>query len=139
MFADFEIEFFDQSCGLEQECVLYQNLFSILMKELVNMLKQKHWYWTGFSGNCLLSVYDIVLLGKSEADFQALLNITADFATKGNLKFSAGKSKVMVIGKRIDNHKQYSLRSDVLKETNEYKYLGVYFARCLSFSYHIIC
>ena len=36
--------------------------------------------------NNLLFADDIVLLGKSEADLQALLNITADFATKWNLK-----------------------------------------------------
>ena len=29
--------------------------------------------------------------------------------------------------------------SDVLKETNEYKYIGVYFPRSLGFSYHITC
>jgi len=44
----------------------------------------------------------------------------------------------MVICKRID-HKELSLGSDVLKETNEYKFLGVYFFRSLSFSYHINC
>jgi hypothetical protein len=31
----------------------------------------------------------------------------------------------MVIGKGIDNNKERSLGSDVLKETNEYKYLGI--------------
>jgi hypothetical protein len=68
---------------------------------------------------------------------QALLNITADIATKWNLKLNSNKSKVMVIGKRIDHNKEWSLDSHVLKETNEYKYLGVYFSRSLSFSYHI--
>ena len=33
--------------------------------------------------NCLLFADDIVLLGKSETDLQALLIITADFATRG--------------------------------------------------------
>ena len=68
---------------------------------------------------------------------QALLNITADFATKWNLKFNSDKSKVMVIGKRIDHNNEWSLGSDVLKETNDYKYLGVYFSRSLSYNYHI--
>jgi len=31
------------------------------------------------------------------------------------------------------------LGSHILKETNEYKYLGVYFSRSLGFSYHIKC
>ena len=68
--------------------------------------------------NCLLFADDIVLLGKSEAELQALLNITADFATKWNLKFNSDKSKVMVIGKRIDHYNEWSLGSDVLTETN---------------------
>ena len=46
--------------------------------------------------NCLLFADDIVL-GKSEAELQALLNITAYFAAKWNLKFNSDKSKVMVI------------------------------------------
>jgi hypothetical protein len=49
---------------------------------------------------------------------QALLNITADFATKWNLKFNSDKSKVMVIGKRIDHNNEWSMGSHVLKETN---------------------
>ena len=73
------------------------------------------------------------------ADLQAILNITEDFANKWNLKFNANKSKVMVVGKRIDHNKEWSLGSDILKETNEYKYLGVYFSRSLNFSYHINC
>jgi hypothetical protein len=44
------------------------------------------------------------MLGKTEAKFQAILNITADFATEWNLKFNSDKSKLMVIGKRIDHY-----------------------------------
>ena len=43
----------------------------------------------------------------------------------------------MVIGKRIDHYKEWSLSSAVLKETNECKlYRCIFF---LSFSYHINC
>ena len=55
--------------------------------------------------NYLLFADDIVL-GKSETELQALLNITAYFATKWNLKFNSDKSKVLVIGKRIDYNKE---------------------------------
>jgi hypothetical protein len=71
--------------------------------------------------NCGHIFVSIVLLGKSEADLQALLNITADIATKWNLKLNSNKSNVMVIGKRIDHNKEWLLDSHVLKETNEYK------------------
>jgi hypothetical protein len=38
-----------------------------------------------------------------------------------------------------DHSKVWSLGHDFLKETHEYKYLGVYFPRSLSFNYHINC
>jgi hypothetical protein len=48
---------------------------------------------------------DDIVLGKSETELQALLNITVYFATKWNLKFNSDKSKVMVIG--IDHNIRY--------------------------------
>jgi hypothetical protein len=48
---------------------------------------------------------DIVLMGKLEQELQTLLNITARFASKWNLKFNSKKSKVMVISKKIDKLK----------------------------------
>ena len=82
---------------------------------------------------------DILFLYKPEAELQALLNITGDFDTKWNLKCILDKSKVKMIRIIIDHNKEWSLSSNVLKETNEHKYLGVYFSRSLSFSYHINC
>ena len=58
--------------------------------------------------NCPLFAEDIVL-GKTKAEFQDILNITADFATEWNLKFNSDKSKLMVIGKRIDHYKEWAL------------------------------
>jgi hypothetical protein len=57
--------------------------------------------------NCLLFADDIVLMGKSEQELQTLLNITARFASKWNLKFSLKRSKVMVIGKKIEETNVY--------------------------------
>jgi hypothetical protein len=87
--------------------------------------------------NCLLFADDIVLMGKSEQELQILLNITARFASKWNLKFNSKKSKVMVIGKKIDKPKRWDLGNYQIEETNVYKYLGVYFSRSLKFTYHI--
>ena len=82
---------------------------------------------------------DILFLYKPEAELQALLNITGDFDTKWNLKCISDKSKVKMIRIIIDHNKEWSLDSNVLKETNEYKHIGVYFSRSLNFSYHINC
>jgi hypothetical protein len=86
---------------------------------------------------CLPFADDIVLMGKSEQELQTLLNITARFASKWNLKLNSKKSKVMLIGKRIDIHQRWDLGNDQIEETNVYMYLGVYFSRFVKFTYHI--
>ena len=62
--------------------------------------------------NCLLFADDIVLMGISEQELQTLLNITARFASKWKLKFNSKKSKVRVIGKKIDKLKRWDLEND---------------------------
>jgi len=64
-----------------------------------------------------------------------LYKFTAKFASKSNLKFNSKKSKVMVIGKKLD--KRWDLGNYQIEETNVYKYLVVYFSRSLKFTYHI--
>ena len=80
---------------------------------------------------------DIVLIGKSEEELQLMLNVADEFARKWNLRFNHNKSKIMVIGKKLDKSKKWALGNSLLDETNEYKYLGVYFSRTLEFNYHI--
>jgi len=45
----------------------------------------------------------------------------------GNLVFNSTKSKFVVVGKRTDKHKQWTLGNDKIGEDNNYKYFGVYF------------
>ena len=56
---------------------------------------------------------------------------------KWNLSFNSNKSKVLVVGKRVNRSKQWKLGADLIEEVNEYKYVGVYFSRSLKFNYHI--
>ena len=111
------------------------------MNDLVSMLEANN-FGAELSSqlvNCLLCADDVVLIGKSEAELHRLLDITANFASKWNLKFNQNKSKVMIIGKRLDKDKKWQLGILLLEEANEYKYLGVYFTRSLTFAYHINC
>jgi hypothetical protein len=110
-------------------------LFSVFMNDLVSMLSEQN--LASDIINCLLFVDDIVLMGKSEQELQTLLNITARFASKRNLKFNSIKLKVMVIGQKIDKLKRWDLGNELIEETNVYKYLRVYFSRSLKFIYHI--
>ena len=139
LFGEFESDWFDQEFGIKQGCVLFPTLFSVLMNDLVSMLSEQNLGVNLASDiiNCLLFADDIVLMGKSEQELQTLLNITARFASKWNLKFYSKKSKVMVIDKKIDKLKLWYLGNDQIEETNVYKYLGVYFSRSIKFTYHI--
>ena len=55
------------------------------------------------------------------------------------MKFSTVESKVMIIGKRLDKNKKWKLGNSMLIETNDYKYLAVYFSWSLLLPYHINC
>jgi hypothetical protein len=123
LFGEFESDWFDQEFGLKQGCVLSPTLFSILMNDLVSMLSEQNLGVNLASDiiNCLLFADDIVLMGKSEQELQTLLNITARLASKWNLTFYSKKSKVMVIGQKIDKLKRWDLGNDLIEETNVYK------------------
>jgi hypothetical protein len=76
-------------------------------------------------------------MAESESDLQTMLNIASSFATKWNLTFNSNKSKVLVVGKHIDKSNKWVLEDTYTEETNEYKYLGVYFSRSLKPTQHI--
>ena len=50
---------------------------------------------------------------------------------KWNLKFNHSKSKVLVVGQRIDKNRKWYLGNEKNDETDNYKYLGVYLSRNL--------
>ena len=87
--------------------------------------------------NSLLFVDDVTFIGNSEQELNTILDIMSKFADKWNLKFNATKSKVMVVGRRIDRGKVWTLCDNCIHDTNEYKYLGVYVTRTLKSNYHV--
>jgi hypothetical protein len=50
---------------------------------------------------------------------------------KWNLKFNHLKSKVLVVGQRMDKNRKWYLGNGKIDETDNYKYLGVYLSRNL--------
>ena len=128
---------FDKEYGLKQGCVLSPTLFSVLMNDLVRMLRVNG-VGVDLSSQIISSLLfadDIVLM--AERDLQCLLDVTHKFASKWNLEFNHKKSKVLVVGKRVDKSKKWVLGDKLIEEANEYKYLGVFFSRSLKFTYHI--
>jgi hypothetical protein len=57
---------------------------------------------------------------------------------KWNLKFNHSKSKVLVVGQRIDKNRKWYLGNEKIDETDNYKYLGVYLSRNLKPTHHIL-
>jgi hypothetical protein len=48
--------------------------------------------------------------------------ISHDFACKWNLKFNHSKSKVLVVGQRIDKNRKWYRGNEKIDETDNYKY-----------------
>ena len=87
------------------------NIVFILMNDLVSML-DKAGVGVQVSNkliNSLLFADDITWIANSEQELNTLLDIKSKFADKWNLKFNDTKSKVMVVGKRIDREKVWKL------------------------------
>ena len=138
LFGDFESDTFEQMYGLKQGCVTSPTIFNVLMNELINDLNISG---TGvrFANtiiNSLLFADDIVLIADTSETLENLLHVSNSFAERLNLKLNSSKSKVMVIGKRLGD-KDSNIGNYTLKETNEYKYLGVYLPRSMKSHYHI--
>jgi hypothetical protein len=66
----------------------------------------------------------VVLMAESPRELQTLLQISHELAKKWNLKFNSKKSKVMVVGKRINTNSTWKLGDESIEEVNEYKYIG---------------
>ena len=86
---------------------------------------------------CLLYADDTCLLADSEENLQQMLNVSDAFASKWNMTFNNEKSKVMVIGKRINYDKKWNLGNFYITECKSYKYLGIVFSQSLNDSHHI--
>ena len=102
--------------------------FNVLMNELETSDLMKSGLDVPLASSIINSLFfadDIVLIANSSETLETLLNITNTFAEGWNLKLNSDKSQVMVIGKRVSD-KNWHIGNHVLKETNEYKYLGVF-------------
>ena len=138
-FGNYSTPWYEVSTGLKQGCCLSPTTFSIVMTDLISALNKEE-LGISFESKkipALLFADDIVLMAESEDQLQRMLNIVNSFGNKWGFKFDPTKSKVMVIGKRIDKHKIWYIGSLEIKEVNEYKYLGVYISRSLKDRYHI--
>jgi hypothetical protein len=139
LFGPVESGWFSIDNGVKQGCVLSPTLFSLLMCDLTDMLACEN---IGIEYRektlpALLFADDIVLMAPGETQLEEMLATAARFSLKWGLRFNENKSKVMVVGKRINKDKTWKLGDMHLSETNVYKYLGVFISRTLKDTYHI--
>jgi hypothetical protein len=137
--GDLGSEWFNQDNGLKQGCIWSPSLFSVMMKDLTDILSE-HNIGVPIASqimNALLYADNVALMTEFETDLQTMLNVASSFATKWNLKCNSNTSKVLVVGKCIDKSNKWVLGDTYTEETNEYKYLGVYFPRSLKPTQHV--
>ena len=139
IFGHFESPWFEVFNGVKQGCILSPTLFSIVMLDLIDMFREKDLGVPHSNSHipCLLYADDIVLMAESENQLLVMLNIAHVFVEKWNMKFNCAKSKVMVIGKRVDCNKKWMLGNLEISECKTYKYLGVIISNSLSDSAHV--
>ena len=139
IFGPFESNWYESVNGVKQGCILSPTLFSIVMNDLLFMLNEQRLGITYHEEliPALLYADDIVLMANDDKQLQEMLNIAHRFAIKWGMKFNDTKSKVMVIGKKMDMTRNWFLGTLTLEECTMYKYLGIIFAQSLQDSPHI--
>ena len=118
--------------GVNQGCPLSPTLFVLYIDELETYLDEIDGdslclFYTVVA--ILLSADDVVMLSKSGAGLQRLLNKLYEFCTSSSLDVNLSKTKIMIFGrnKRKLNQEAFYLGKDQIEITHEYKYLGIDF------------
>ena len=115
--------------GLRQGCTLSPLLFTLVIEELVQRVKE---VGVGVKVNqenlCILTFADdIVLMAENMEDLQKLLDEVGNFSKDMRLKFETGKSKILIVNRNMDITEMNSgkLLGEPLEIVDEIKYLGL--------------
>ena len=125
--GDIKVEEIRSRRGLRQGCTLSPLLFSLFMEEFTRRIKKLN---LGIRiGEELLAILlfadDIILLAETPEDLQRLLREVDRFSRDVNIKFSAEKSKVMIVNERDgEGERRWQMEEEELEVVQEYKYLG---------------
>ena len=127
--GNLETDWVKSERGVRQGCILSPTLFSLYTEELAARVRRMN---VGVKVGrdkigMLLYADDVVVMSESAEEFQRILDVVDEYGRDFGVKFSSEKSQVMIVN-RVDNegNVRWKLGEDELKETNEYKYLGVW-------------
>ncbi|MEW8152430.1 MAG: reverse transcriptase family protein [Candidatus Thiodiazotropha endolucinida] len=136
--------FFDSHCGVRQGENLSPVLFSLFLNDLEDYLRHKHNDGIVIDINSedvsvflkliiLLYADDTVILAQDTKSLQKNLNDFYDYCNEWKLKINTSKSKVIIFGSRGKQSASFKIGPNTLEIVDNYKYLGVFFAKSGSF------
>jgi hypothetical protein len=125
---------------VKQGCHLSPTLFGLYVNELETYLDKIEGDSPCLFNTVvviLLYVDDVVLLSRSSASLQRLLNKLCDFFTSSILEVNLAKTKIMMFGrnKRKLYQEALCLDKDQIEITHEYKYLEIEFIHMVTISH----
>ena len=134
-------ESFSSEIGVKQGDNLSPTLFNLFLNDLVDSSTFDRNFSDpvslgSYRFNCLLYADDIVLLSKSEAGLQSCLDSLSMYCKKWGLTINHDKSKVMIFNAagRLYSKDNFCIDGESLSVVKEYKYLGIIFSTCGSFT-----
>ena len=127
--GDTHTDYVELGRGVRQGCTLSPLLFNLYTEELIHRVKR---VGSGIQiGDEKLSILmyadDIVIMTESREDMQECLNAVETYAVDFKVKFGAAKSQVLVVNGPDEPEEDWHIGDTVIKQTKEYKYLGVKF------------
>ena len=116
--------------GVKQGCILSPLLFNLFLNDLPECLgsNENNPVFIGTNKvNCLMYADDVILLSTSREGLQNCLNSLYAYAEKWKLKVNTEKTQVITFngGGQLIKDNSFYFGNDLLKNVQEYKYLGV--------------
>lgn len=124
-------DFFECCCGVKQGCLLSPLVFSLLISEVADIVRQKGKHGVqllpGFEEIfLLLFADDVVLMSSTPSGLQNQLTNLEKASKALGLSVNLNKSKIMIFrkGGHVAAHEKWFLDGEEIEIVNSYKYLG---------------
>ena len=122
-------DWFDESMGLKQGCILSPQFFNIFFKDLTDPMNDlKRGVRFGDEQiSILLYANDIVLLSSNEEDLQCMLDLLYEYCRSRKMLLNFKKSKIILFRPKsfLQTAHQFHCGSESIEVVSQYKYLGL--------------